>query len=61
MSTRAVIKTVPLSMRLDPDLKAKLKRLAERENRSLTNYIETALRRLTDGEPDDRKRAHARA
>jgi predicted transcriptional regulator len=48
-------------MRLDPDLKAKLKRLAERENRSLTNYIETALRRLTDGEPDDRKRAHARA
>lgn len=38
--------TVPLSMRIEPDLKAKLKRLAERENRSLANFIETALRQL---------------
>ena len=39
-------KTAPLSMRLDPDLKACLKKLAKNENRSLTNYIETALREL---------------
>jgi predicted transcriptional regulator len=37
-------KTLPFSMRLDPDLKAKLSKLADKENRSLTNYIETLLR-----------------
>lgn len=37
-------KTEPFSMRLDPDLKAKLQAKADAENRSLTNYIETVLK-----------------
>jgi len=38
-------KTAPFSMRLEPDLKAQLQRLAEQEYRSLTNYVETVLRK----------------
>ena len=38
-----MIKTVPFSMRLPPDLKAELQKLADKENRTLTNYIETKL------------------
>lgn len=37
-------RTLPFSMRLDPDLKAELQRLADADNRSLTNYVETVLR-----------------
>jgi predicted transcriptional regulator len=36
-------KTVPLSHRLDPELKAELQRLADADRRSLTNYIEVVL------------------
>jgi len=36
-------RTEPFSMRMDPDLKRRLLKLAEAENRSLTNYIETHL------------------
>jgi len=39
-------KTQPFSMRLDEELKAELQRLAEEENRSLTNFVETVLRKL---------------
>jgi len=39
-------KTAPLSLRLDPDLKAALQKRAEAENRSLTNFIETELKRI---------------
>jgi predicted transcriptional regulator len=39
-------KTLPFSMRLDPELKAALQKLADKENRSLTNYVETQLRRI---------------
>lgn len=55
-------KTAPLSMRLDPDLKARLKRLAQRENRSLTNFIETKLRCIANEAPaeSERKRPHVR-
>lgn len=38
--------TQPFSMRLAPDLKASLQKLAEKENRSLTNYVETKLREI---------------
>lgn len=37
---------MPFSMRLDPALKEALQKLADEENRSLTNYIETQLRRI---------------
>jgi predicted transcriptional regulator len=37
-------KTAPFSMRLDPELKRELQKLAERDHRSLTNYIELLLR-----------------
>jgi predicted transcriptional regulator len=39
-------KTAPFSMRLPPELKARLQKLAEAENRSLTNFIETKLREI---------------
>ena len=34
-----------LSMRLDEDVIEELKRLAEQENRTLSNYIETLLKK----------------
>jgi hypothetical protein len=37
-------KTVPLSHRLDPDLKADLQAFADEDSRSLTNYIEVVLK-----------------
>lgn len=37
-------------MRLPPDLKAELQKLADKENRSLTNYIETKLREIAASE-----------
>ena len=39
-------KTMPFSMRLDAELKAELQKLADADNRSLTNFIETELRRI---------------
>jgi len=39
-------KALPFSMRFDPDLKADLQRLADAENRSLSNFIETRLRQI---------------
>lgn len=38
-------KTVPMSFRMKPDLKAKLQSLADADRRSLTNYIEVILER----------------
>jgi hypothetical protein len=38
-----MMKTAPFSMRLDPAVKAALQRLANRERRSLTNYVEKLL------------------
>lgn len=43
-------KTLPFSMRLDPEIKAQLQKLAEKQNRSLTNYIETLLRQHVEAE-----------
>lgn len=36
-------KSAPLSMRLDSDVKEALRRLAEKDNRTLTNYVETLI------------------
>lgn len=46
----AMLRTAPFSMRLPPDLKAELQKLADQENRSLTNYIETKLREIVTKE-----------
>jgi len=43
-------KTLPFSMRLDPELKAKLQKLADADRRSLTNYIELVLEKHVEGE-----------
>ena len=40
-----VNRTKPFSMRFDEELKLELQRLANAENRSLTNYVETILRK----------------
>ena len=42
-------------MRLDEALKADLQKLADAENRSLTNFIETELRRLVAERKGKRK------
>jgi hypothetical protein len=34
----------PITVRMDPELLAQVRLIAERDNRSLTNFIETALR-----------------
>jgi predicted transcriptional regulator len=38
-----MMRTAPFSMRLPPNLKAELQALADRDRRSLTNYIEVVL------------------
>jgi predicted transcriptional regulator len=52
-------RTAPFSMRLDDELKADLQKLADAENRSLTNFVETALRRIVaehKGKPDAKRK-----
>jgi hypothetical protein len=39
----------PVTVRLNPDLLAEVRQSAARDNRSLTNYIETALRERING------------
>lgn len=46
-------------MRLPPEIKAELQKLADMENRSLTNYIETKLREIVRGTHEN-ERAHLR-
>jgi hypothetical protein len=42
----------PITMRFDPELLTQARRQAARENRSLTNFIETVVReRVTDTSP----------
>ena len=36
-------KTLPFSLRLDPELKAELQRLADADRRSLSNFVEIIL------------------
>jgi hypothetical protein len=44
----AQLKT-PVTVRLHPDLLAEVRQSAARDNRSLTNFIETALRERING------------
>jgi hypothetical protein len=44
----AQLKT-PVTVRLNPDLLAEVRQSAARDNRSLTNFIETALRERITG------------
>ena len=39
----------PVTVRLNPDLLAEVRQSAARDNRSLTNFIETALRERING------------
>lgn len=41
---------MPFSMRLPPELKEELQKLADKENRTLTNFIETKLRDIVRNE-----------
>jgi hypothetical protein len=43
-----------VTFRLDRDLLVKAKRAAEAENRTLTNFVETTLKRSLEPEPSDR-------
>ncbi len=46
----------PVTFRMDADLLERARRLADADNRSLTNYIETALRRAIEPAAADRNR-----
>lgn len=48
-------------MRLDPDVKAALKRLAEKDNRTLTNYVETLIRQHVREKEPPRRSLHVPA
>jgi hypothetical protein len=39
----------PITLRIDPELLEQIKRNAARDNRSVTNFIETALRQQLSG------------
>lgn len=54
-------KTVPLSHRLDPELKAELQRLADADRRSLTNFIEIILIDYVEKHGTENKRQNLRA
>jgi predicted transcriptional regulator len=43
-------KTAALSIRIEPQLKSDLERLAERDKRSLASYVEIALQAHVDAE-----------
>lgn len=43
-----------LSLRIDDEIIEKLKRLAEKENRSLSNFIETILKQYVANELNNR-------
>jgi len=49
-------KTLPFSMRLDEDLKVELQKLADAENRSLSNFVVTALRKLVADRAEGRRK-----
>jgi hypothetical protein len=40
-----------VTFRLDPDLLAQAQTIAQQENRTLTNFVETVLKRAIDGAP----------
>lgn len=48
-------KLIPFSMRFTPELKAKLQKLADAENRSLSNYLETHIPRWVEAEEEATK------
>jgi hypothetical protein len=50
----AQLKT-PVTVRLNPDLLAEVRQSAARDNRSLTNFIETALRERINGGASSRQ------
>lgn len=45
----------PVTVRLNPDLLAEVRQSAARDNRSLTNFIETALRERIKGVAPERR------
>jgi predicted transcriptional regulator len=44
-----------VTFRIDPDLLERARRLADADNRSLTNYVETALRRAIERSADSQE------
>jgi hypothetical protein len=50
----AQLKT-PVTVRLNPELLAEVRQSAARDNRSLTNFIETALRERVNGNARNRR------
>jgi hypothetical protein len=59
--SRRMAKTVPLSHRLDPELKAELQRLADADRRSLTNFIEIILIDYVEKHGNENKRQNLRS
>ena len=53
------MKSAALNMRIDAELMARIKASAKRENRTITNYVETILLQATGVEKKARKRPAA--
>ena len=53
-------KTAPFSMRFDPELKARLQAIADKERRSLTNLIEAKLWEVAESHSSRPRRDDAR-
>jgi predicted HicB family RNase H-like nuclease len=49
----------PVTVRLNPDLLEKVRASAAKDNRSLTNYIETALRQRVSADSSGFNRSHS--
>jgi len=47
---------IPMNFRMDPVLVKRLKKIADTENRSLTNLIETELKRFAENHSSARKK-----
>ena len=56
---QTIQRSLPFSMRFDPDMKRALQALADAENRSLTNYVETILREHITAKAEERTEKRA--
>jgi molybdopterin-guanine dinucleotide biosynthesis protein A len=54
--TLGMAKTHPISIRFDPELRAELEKIAQRENRKLSNLVETILRQYVEAQKRKAKR-----
>ena len=53
-------KTAPIGLRVEPELKEQLEKVAEEENRSVANLIETVMRAWLDNRIQKRRKSYGK-